>query len=85
LHEALADRALLVFSGRDRPGWLTEELDHRAIGVVYDPELERWGNYVATRLGDRYDAFMWCDRTSALRPLHAQPAPGEMETFPTGV
>ena len=47
--------------------------DHRAIGVVYDPSFESWGNYVPTRLGDRYDAFIWCDDTTALHPL---PAPG---------
>ena len=48
---------------------LADELDHRAIGVVYHPERERWGNYVPTVLGDRYDAFLWFDETRALRPL----------------
>ncbi|WP_446215626.1 erythromycin esterase family protein [Micromonospora sp. IBHARD004] len=41
----------------DRPDLLTDELDHRAVGVVYHPERERLGNYVPTVLGDRYDAF----------------------------
>lgn len=41
---------------------------HRAIGVVYNPNNER-GNYVSTRLLDRYDAFFFIRRTSALEPL----------------
>ncbi|MDG0812860.1 erythromycin esterase family protein [Cohnella rhizosphaerae] len=41
---------------------------HRAIGVVYDPEFER-GNYVPTKLAERYDAFIFLDRTTALTPL----------------
>lgn len=41
---------------------------HRAIGVVYDPGGET-GNYVTTVLPERYDAFLFIDRTTALRPL----------------
>ncbi|MFF0721169.1 erythromycin esterase family protein [Micromonospora sp. NPDC003816] len=85
LHELMPDRAVLVFGGPDQPGWVTDTLDHRAIGVVYDPSFESWGNYVPTRLGDRYDAFVWCDETTALHPLPALTTPGEMETYPAGV
>jgi erythromycin esterase len=85
LHAALPERSLLVFPERDRPSWLAEPYDHRAIGVVYDPEVERWGNYVETRLGERYDAFTWCDQSTALHPLPARPVAGEMETYPAGV
>jgi erythromycin esterase-like protein len=85
LHTMLPERAVLILSHGDRPDWLTAEADHRAIGVVYDPSFEQWGNYVPTRLGERYDAFVWCDRTSALHPLPADVAPGEMETYPAGV
>jgi erythromycin esterase-like protein len=69
LHAAAPERALFVFPRDDRPDLLTTELGHRAVGVVYHPERERWGNYVPTVLGDRYDAFLWIDRTRALRPL----------------
>jgi erythromycin esterase-like protein len=41
---------------------------HRAIGVVYHPEMEL-GNYVPTRLSDRYDAFIYLEETHALKPL----------------
>ena len=84
LHEELPERALLVFDGLDEPAWVTESVDHRAIGVVYDPEYESWGNYVPTRLSQRYDAFVWCDRTTALHPLPAHEVRGELETFPAG-
>jgi erythromycin esterase-like protein len=85
LHELLPERAVLVFGGPDQPGWVTDQADHRAIGVVYDPSFESWGNYVPTRLGERYDAFIWCDETTALHPLPARAALGELETFPAGV
>ncbi len=85
LHQLMPKRAVLVFGGPDQPGWVTEPLDHRAIGVVYDPSFESWGNYVPTRLGQRYDAFIWCDETTALHPLPALTTPGEMETYPAGV
>jgi erythromycin esterase len=42
---------------------------HRAIGVVYQPEHEHFGNYVPTSLTRRYDAFVYIDQTTALEPL----------------
>ncbi|WP_213451813.1 erythromycin esterase family protein [Rhizomonospora bruguierae] len=85
LHETAPERALLVFPRDGRPDLLTDALDHRAIGVVYHPERERWGNYVPTVLGERYDAFCWFDRSSAVRPLRTPAEDArEPETFPTG-
>jgi erythromycin esterase len=82
-HETVeSPRALFVFPS-DLPGWLAQERPHRAVGVVYQPEAERWGNYVPTVLGRRYDAFCWFDRTRALTPLHeVQSGGAEMETYP---
>ncbi|NHC46918.1 erythromycin esterase family protein [Motilibacter aurantiacus] len=86
LHEAGTEQALYVFPPRDdQPAWLRDRLDHRAIGVVYRPELDGFSNYVPTVLGDRYDAFVWADGTTALHPLHLTPTAGEMEAFPSGV
>ncbi|GAA4717925.1 Erythromycin esterase homolog [Promicromonospora umidemergens] len=85
LHEALAEPAALFVFPDDLPDWLREARDHRAIGVVYHPDAERWGNYVQTVLGRRYDAFCWFDRTRALSPLRGtRVAAGEMETWPHG-
>lgn len=85
LHEALGVPALLDFGTvRDRP-WLTQRLGHRAIGVVYDPHRDV-GNYVPTVMGRRYDALIWLEDTSALRPLAHERIPdeAEYETEPTG-
>jgi erythromycin esterase-like protein len=87
LHAAAPPRALMVLPPyAHRSAVLADELGHRAIGVVYRPERERWGNYVPTVLGERYDAFLWFDETSAVRPLPTRPAGArEPETFPSGV
>lgn len=85
LHETLGAPAVLVFPD-DRSGpWLSGWLGHRAIGVVYNPHREA-GNYVPTRIGGRYDALIWLERTTALRPLHheGRPTEPELETEPTG-
>jgi erythromycin esterase-like protein len=73
LHAELGHDALLVWPpAGPRPVELDRRLDHRAIGVVYRPERERWGNYVPTVLGERYDAFLWFEATRPLRPLHRE-------------
>lgn len=85
LHRSLERPAVLVF-GDDRSGpWLSQWFGHRAIGVLYDPARES-GNYVPTLLGARYDALVWLEHTSALRPLHheARPQEPELETEPSG-
>jgi len=86
LHATAPARAMFVFPPEDRPPLLTEELGHRAIGVVYRPDRERWANYVPTVLGKRYDAFLWFDETRAVRPLHTATVDArEPETFPSSV
>ncbi|GAA3351707.1 hypothetical protein GCM10020358_82430 [Amorphoplanes nipponensis] len=86
LHATAPARAQLVFPARYGPPLLTDELAHRAIGVVYRPERERGANYVPTVLGERYDAFLWFDETRAVRPLHPATLDSrELETFPSGV
>jgi erythromycin esterase-like protein len=80
------DRLLLLTDAPHTREWL-QPWGHRAIGVVYHPETEHYGNYVPTVLPRRYDAFVYLDETQALHPLHV-PAreEGEVpETFPSGV
>jgi erythromycin esterase-like protein len=74
LHEEVGRDALFVVPPGARPDWLDRRLDHRAIGVVYRPERERWGNYVPTVLGRRYDAFLHLEDTTPLQPLHLERA-----------
>jgi erythromycin esterase len=47
----------------------TEMRGHRAIGVVYDPSVEQYGNYVPTNLKERYDYFIYFGETHALHPI----------------
>ena len=59
----------------------------RAIGVVYNPQYEKYGNYVPTLLHLRYDTFLFIDETHALHPLHISTIDDKdfPETFPTGI
>ena len=90
LFEAGVGDALLVFEGSADDGGvpgLDEPIGHRAIGVVYDPEHERWGNYVPTIVPGRYDAFLFIEESRAVDPLHMPirvdgDAP---ETYPSGI
>jgi erythromycin esterase-like protein len=87
LHRAGAENRLLLLDAAHLPGrWLAPR-GHRAIGVVYHPEYESFGNYVSTVLPRRYDAFLYVDHTRALDPLHLQPHPAHEppETYPSGV
>jgi erythromycin esterase len=61
------DKIILLRGLRQEPR-LMQERGHRAIGVVYNPGAEG-GNYVPTILPERYDAFLFIDRTTALHPL----------------
>ncbi|MFC4008930.1 erythromycin esterase family protein [Nonomuraea purpurea] len=88
LHEAdlPEGRALFLAPDEPRAPWFDEPLGHRAIGVVYHPEREGWGNYVPTAAGRRYDAFVWLEHTTALHPLHGEPwGDAELETYPTAM
>jgi erythromycin esterase len=86
LHATGLPRALFVHPPPDQqPSWLSQRLHHRAIGVVYHPGAERFGNYVPSVLGRRYDAFLWFDQAQALHPLHGDGGGGgELEAFPWG-
>jgi len=88
MHDASVGDALLLFDGSDDAGvrGFSEPMGHRAIGVVYDPNHERWGNYVPTIVPRRYDAFLYVDETRAVDPLHMPVrVDGEMpETYPSG-
>lgn len=87
LHQAGAENKLLImdeFTGNDH--MMETPVGHRAIGVVYHPHQEQFGNYVPTILPLRYDAFIYLDETRALHPLHIRPDGHQIpETYPFGV
>ena len=63
-----------------------ENRGQRAIGVVYNPKYERYGNYVPTILSLRYDLLLFIDSTNALYPLHIKQVEDKdlPDTFPRG-
>lgn len=87
LHSAGKENKLLImddFTGNDM--LMEKHIGHRAIGVVYNPQYEQYGNYVPTILPLRYDAFIYLDETRALFPLHIEPDGAQIpETYPFGV
>jgi erythromycin esterase-like protein len=88
-HSTGMERSLLLLrslTSAGRADGLNDWRGQRAIGVVYHPEHEA-GNYVPTRLADRYDAYIHIDRTRAIKPLRVEPqwVPTPLEqTYPTG-
>jgi erythromycin esterase len=77
---------LLLMNKLKEEKCISSYIGHRAIGVVYNPEHERFGNYVPTIMPKRYDAFIFLDETSALHPIHIQPEGNQIpETYPFGM
>ncbi|RXJ00276.1 erythromycin esterase family protein [Anaerobacillus alkaliphilus] len=68
VHKAGATNKFIMFNDENKQ-YFQDIIGHRAIGVVYHPQFEHHGNYVPTRLSDRYDAFIHIDQTKALSPL----------------
>ena len=89
LHASDAGDTLLLFNGNDDGGiaGLAEPIGHRAIGVVYDPGNEHWGNYVPTIVPRRYDAFMYVEESAGVDAFHMPVlVDGEPpETYPSGM
>lgn len=85
LHNDPGHNCYLLFS-EEQGSLFHSAIRHRAIGVVYDPEGERMGNYVPSILSKRYDAFIFLDHTKALHPLLLQPLDEKIpETYPFGL
>ena len=86
LHKAGRENKLLIMDDFMDDPFMEHHLGHRAIGVVYQPAYERFGNFVPSIVPMRYDAFIYIDRTTALHPLHLEPDGTLMpETYPFGM
>ncbi|MEH7388544.1 erythromycin esterase family protein [Bacillus sp. JJ1521] len=68
LYKAGAYDKLLVFTKKNKHLFV-KKIGHRAIGVVYNPQFEHYGNYVPSVISERYDAFVFVNTTNALTPL----------------
>lgn len=85
LHRSGAFDKLLIMD-KLKDVFAHEHVNHRAIGVVYDPEREHRSNYVPSIIANRYDAFVFVDQTQAVHPLHIHPNGQQIpETYPFGV
>jgi erythromycin esterase len=88
VHQAGEGNILWIFDRSvDRNRGLLEPRGHRAIGVVYRPQHEAFGNYVPTVLPHRYDVLAVIDLSHALHPLSVSSSVEHEvpETFPTGL
>ncbi|MFL5754293.1 MAG: erythromycin esterase family protein [Bacteroidia bacterium] len=86
LYSHKAGNRLLIFNKLEGDKFLTTPLPHRAIGVVYHPESEKYGNYVPSVMSKRYNAFIFLEETAALHPFYLRPDSRETpETYPFGV
>ncbi|WP_110927040.1 erythromycin esterase family protein [Bacillus massiliglaciei] len=74
MHQSGAYDKMLFFTEENKRHF-QKRIGHRAIGVVYQPEYEQYGNYVPSVLSDLYDAFIFIDHTKALRPLSLKTEP----------
>lgn len=68
MHAARPEDQVILFTDENRH-LFNEWIGHRAIGVVYNPEFEAYGNYVSSRVGSRYDGFVFINETKALTPI----------------
>ncbi len=59
---------IVLLDQKNLPDLFKKPIGHRAIGVVYNPSHDQ-GNYVDTILKDRYNAFIFLEKTKALKPL----------------
>jgi Erythromycin esterase homolog len=85
LHNKNIGNGYLLFS-EEKNEKFQKRLPHRAIGVVYDPANEKYGNYVSSMMPERYNAFIFIDETKALHPMHIKPEGNKIpETYPFGL
>ncbi len=86
LHDAWPADKVILSSDIKNQEFLRNFINHRAIGVVYNPENEKYGNYVPTIIPERYDAFVFIDETRALHPLETMKDTHLIpETYPFGI
>ncbi|KQY70264.1 protein-L-isoaspartate O-methyltransferase [Ensifer sp. Root142] len=86
-HLSGRDRALIDFSRHpEAADALSVERLERFIGVIYRPESELLSHYTYAVLSKQFDAYVWFDQTSAVRPLAEEGATGRVpDTFPFGL
>ena len=65
---------------------LMRRFAHRAVGVVYNPRQERFGNYVPTVIPKRYDHFVFFANSQALHNINIKEDTTKLpDTYPHGL
>jgi len=83
LHRMGTDDKIILSKDLRHVPELQKRIGHRAIGVVYDPKFEAYGNYVPSVIPERYDAFIYFDETEAVHPLRMKTRGGkEPDLYP---
>ncbi|ARS36197.1 erythromycin esterase family protein [Pontibacter actiniarum] len=83
LHNISTDDKIILSADLKNVPELQQRIGHRAIGVVYDPKYEMFGNYVPTVIPERYDAFLYFEETEAVHPLRMKNRGGkEPDLYP---
>lgn len=68
LHRVGAFNQTFIFT-EDNRRFFNQIIGHRAIGVIYDAAYEQYGNYVPTKVSERYDGFIFVDQSTAVTPI----------------
>jgi erythromycin esterase-like protein len=85
LHVAGNENRYILFSETE-DALYNKPVNHRAIGVVYDPSADKYANYVPSVLSERYNALIYLDKTTALHPLHLYDDPDKIPaTYPFAI
>lgn len=86
LHSSTPENKLIITGDVKEYPLMSKRHQHRAIGVVYDPYMESYGNYVPSLIPQRYDAFIFLDESKALHPIDTKKEKSlTPETFPFGI
>jgi len=84
-HEA-GDQFFILSDDIRESEFFEKAIPHRAVGVVYHPERVQYGNYFPSIIPDRYDAFIFFDRSDALNIIPAGAEKKKLpETYPFGL
>lgn len=86
LYQAGRGNQLIFAADIHRLSDLQMPVDHRAVGVVYNPATEAFTNYVPSWVNERYDAFLFFPESRALHALDLHADADKLpETFPWSV
>lgn len=86
LHQFKPSNKLIISNDIRNMTYFQQMINHRAVGVVYHPARDHFGNYVPSLIPQRYDAFIFLDQTKALHPMKKDKESDKVpETYPWGV